>query len=271
MARVVPSHVVEFINRSFTGFMTDASGQNMTLESSHATVVGPLIAMVDALPPELLAQVQPSDYMAFLASVAAMRTALENWSFGTHSAWQARLKPLPGFREHPVAIVRRVLAACPDNAPALTTRELAFLRDPELEADLRLDLSHAFSELADREYKSATVLAGSTVETLLYWAVAQKPTADIAAAATAVKKPKLDPSLKLWGLDDFLKVAHHFKIISDQTVKAADAAKDFRNLIHPERAKRHGRKCDQATAMSALAGALHVITDLEAWDKAGRP
>jgi hypothetical protein len=271
MPRVVPSEIVRYIEATVPKLADEPRGHFLALESGHAPFVAGLVDMLRALPPELLALIEPGEYTAFVASQSALKAALNNWSFGTHQAWQARVTIFPAFNRHPVAIIRSVLLTCPDEAPALTTSEFSFLGDPDLEADLRLDLSHAFAELGDREFKSATVLAGSVVETLLYWAVSQKKPGDITAAITAVNKPKLDPALKGWGLDDFLKVAQHLRIISDQTAKAADAARDYRNLIHPERAARHGRTCDQATAMSAVAGVLHVATDLEGWVKGGKP
>src|SRR5687767_6597412 len=102
MARVVPSNVVAFIRQAFSGLENDPLGQSLTLESSHAPVVGALVAMIDEVPQELLALIQPQEYVEFLASVAVLRTALANWSYGTHSAWQARITRLYGFREHPV-------------------------------------------------------------------------------------------------------------------------------------------------------------------------
>jgi hypothetical protein len=241
----------------------------MSLESTHAPEVGALLALLDAVPQELLSLMPSSEYAAFLASLAALRTGLDSWRFGSHPAYQARIGVLPAYGRHPIEIIWTAMVTCPDQAPAMATNELAFLGDPELQADLRLDLSHAFAELANQHYKAATVLAGATIEALLFWALSAKLTALPPAIAAAHKK--LSPDLKKWTLDDFLRVASQLHIVTEATFKASDAAKDFRNLIHAERAARHGRRCNQATAMSAVGALLHVIDDLDDWVARGKP
>jgi hypothetical protein len=64
-------------------------------------------------------------------------------------------------------LIRRALAACPDESPAPETRELAFIEDTELRDGLRLDISAINRALSNSEWKAATVLAGSVVEALL--------------------------------------------------------------------------------------------------------
>jgi hypothetical protein len=51
------------------------------------------------------------------------------------------------------------------------------------------------------------------------------------------------------------------KLIEDDTAKLVRRAKDFRNLIHPERAARLRQRCDRSTALTALAAveAVRVI------------
>ncbi len=264
MPLLTPSLIVRYIEASFPGVMAEPSLRSAALEAGHAMLVGPLVAQLDTLDQRHLALVEPDEYSAYIAAVAAMRTALNNWSFGTHHAWQARLVELKAYRRHPIDIVRDVLRACPDDAPAFPTQELTFLGDVGLQEDLRLDLAHATAELSNREFKSSTVLSGSVCEALLYWALRRRKDADLKEAARALGKPALAGTLRRWSLDDFLSVAHHLAIITNTTAKAADAAKDFRNLIHPERASHHGRRCDQATALSALAAALHIARDIEA-------
>lgn len=114
------------------------------------------------------------------------------------------------------------------------------------------------------------MLAGSATEALLLWAIQEAerhkpgtiPTAVAALlkARTLPKKPSTNP--EQWSFIELIEVAHQLKRISDDTATQARLAKDFRNLIHPGRARRLGQICDRATAFSGLAAVEAVVRDL---------
>jgi hypothetical protein len=68
----------------------------------------------------------------------------------------------------------RLLRTCPDDAPAPSTTDPAFISDADLRADLLQDLGEVNRSLHNGEWKGATVLAGSIVEALLLWALPTK-------------------------------------------------------------------------------------------------
>jgi hypothetical protein len=63
-------------------------------------------------------------------------------------------------------------------------------------------------------------------------------------------------------LFQYIEVAVELKLITADTAIAARLAKDFRNLIHPGRAKRLGQECNRGTTLSAVAALEHVVNDL---------
>ena len=169
---------------------------------------------------------------------------------------------------NPVSLIRRALCSCPDESPAAGTAELQFIADQGLRESIRLDISAAFSGIAEREWKTATVMAGSAVEALLLWALQEKT--NLAERTKAVqtlmtsgalsKKP--GPTLLRWDLAHFIEVTAHLDIIDPDTATQARLAQNFRNLIHPGRVIRLRQTCDRATALSAVAAVEHVSRDL---------
>ena len=162
------------------------------------------------------------------------------------------------------------MEVCPDEAPARETTALAFIGDPELRESIRLDLSAANRDLAQGEWKGATVLAGSAIEALFLWALEEhekrNPGSRAPAIATLRANGRLtrqpDPNPEWWHLPQYVEVAEHLGLIKPETAIAVRLAKEFRNLIHPGRVARLGQKCDRATALQALAAAEAVVRDL---------
>jgi hypothetical protein len=111
-----------------------------------------------------------------------------------------------------------------------------------------------YRALNNNEWKAATVLGGATIEALLHWRLGQpKPTpAEIATAVSNLrtKNPKFRAprSLDDWDLGHFIPVAEELKLNKPSTAKAADLARDLRNLIHPGAGVRKNALCDKATA-----------------------
>src|SRR5262245_5171911 len=179
MPRVVPSDVVAIIDQLFPDLV-----RLSVLTRGTADRLRAVLDMVDAIPPELIAPLDRTNYAGLVANLAAIREALENW----RSRGEDRTLPtMTGFSDIPLTVVRDALQKCPDDIVAPGTAELAFLSDePELREDLRLDLSHAERAMVGDEWKAATVLAGSVLEALLLWALDQPRYAAEAKAAPGV-------------------------------------------------------------------------------------
>jgi hypothetical protein len=269
MPRVVPSDVVKLIDKVFPwAAQATAAGQSVTqLGIQHAGGVAAVADVTERIPPELLV-LAGDKYASMIAGLAACRAALQAWGTGDRHTY---LSAVPGFDNvNAVGLVRQALAQCPDQAASATTQELSFINDPDLRASIRLDLSGANGDLAQGEWKGATVLAGSATEALLLWVLQQREKQKPGTLSTTVtallgnktltKKPAADP--EAWGLHEYVEVAGAVGVIKPETVVQCRQARFFRNLIHPGKAQRLGQKCDRGTALAALAAVEFVVRDL---------
>lgn len=259
MPRVVPSQVVELIDQIFPRARTfDKERVGGGPESAA------IVTLAKQVPNELLT-LSGQDLNDYFVSLAM----IENTE-------QSRLALQRGF-EVPlyrdlstIFLLRQALAKCPDEVPAPGTAGLPFVSDADLRESIRRDISAANQDMANGEWKGATVLAGSATEALLLWAVqeANRRTNGIVATAvsalvgvgTLAPKPNSNPDR--WNLIELIEVALYMALITPETATQARLGKDFRNLIHPGRAARLDQVCDRATALSALAAVEHVARDL---------
>lgn len=266
--RVLPSQVVVLIDSTFSAArlqQEDPTNQarEWNLGLGHSTTLAALVDLVEETPRELLV-LESKPYIELLMALETIRTAIGIWQ-ARGDAYQ--LKKIPGFSSlNPVTLIRWALAACPDQAPSPATVELAFIPDQQLRDDLRLDIGAATKAFADGEWKTATVLAGSVVEALLLWKLSQRlqgvlqAKSQLVAARALSRDPGNDP--ESWSLYPLIEIAAHLGVITTDTATQARLAKDFRDLIHPGRGIRLGRKCNRGTALSALAAVEHVVGDL---------
>ena len=74
---------------------------------------------------------------------------------------------------------------------------------------------------------------------------------------------KPDGHLDNWGLAQLIEVAGQLAVLKEDTLVTARQSKDFRNLIHPGKAKRLKQECDRSTALVAVAALERVITELK--------
>jgi hypothetical protein len=262
MPRVVPSQVVAFIdsialppNEGFTTYVT----------SIDTSEVAGLADLLDQIPEELIV-LDSADYASFICSKARIRETI--------STWAAQAKPGPETTRFlysslvsAIAGIRYALTKSPDESPAPGTSELSFITDTDLRENLRSDIGGIERALSNGEWKAATVLAGSTIEAILLWDIANRRAATYPGAVLALvgngtfrQKPSNNPDE--WVLHHYIEVAAHLGIIKPDTVTEARLAKDFRNLIHPGRAQRLGQSCDRGTALSCVAALEHVVRDL---------
>jgi hypothetical protein len=175
--------------------------------------------------------------------------------------------PGPTPQSSPVTAILDALAKCPDAATAPGASELNFITDPDLRANLRIDISDVNRALSNGEWKAATVLAGSAAAALLLWALQQRTPSDIPTAITATITSRSltgnpGTNLERWNLHEYTEVAAQLGVSQPNTAIQTRLARNFRNFIHPGVAQRLGEKCDRATALSAVAAMEHVVRDL---------
>jgi hypothetical protein len=260
MASLPPSEVVKLIDTLFAWAGQGGSGPALTFHANLAAVAT-LVAAIDHIPEHLLTFDGESVHQ-YLAGSSALRSGLATWQSGdkTHM-----VSIVPGFNQvHPVLLVRNALARCHESVPEPDTAELQFIDDARFRESLRWDISIANSAFRNREWKPATVLAGSVMEAVLLWAILAAKSADRDAAIADARGRKCDVPKKSpehWYLPHYIEVASGLGAITKETTDAARVAKDFRNLVHPGRVLREG-SCDAGTAHFAL-GALHrVVRDV---------
>ncbi len=134
-----------------------------------------MVDVVERVPEELLT-FRGEVAAGFYAGLSTLRAAVRAWQAGHQHAYVTRVLGFPEL--HPVTLVRRALADCPDEAPVPGTLALSFIGDVELRESIRLDIRAANRDLSNGNWKGATVLAGSAIEALLLWALQDHETAN---------------------------------------------------------------------------------------------
>lgn len=258
MTRVVPSQVVDLIDKLFPTAKAEQPGNPIRLNFDSLAAVTPLVRLLEQIPSELLVM-NATQYAEYVSSVAALNSHIRVWE--TRGNTQP-LMLIPGLRrQSPIALIRQALDSCHDEFPSPGTAELGFVTDAPLRESLRLDISATNQALANAEWKAATVLAGSIIEALLLWALQQRPSTEVTSALGKIGR-KLDSDIQKWNLVDYIDVGEFLGVIKAETVTQCRLAKNFRNLIHPGRVLRLGHPCNRGTALSAVAAVEHVINDL---------
>ncbi|MBI2159628.1 MAG: hypothetical protein HYU25_04420 [Candidatus Rokubacteria bacterium] len=139
------------------------------------------------------------------------------------------------------------------------TAGLEFVDDDEYRRRLREDIAGAESSFEDGQFKASTVLAGSVVEALVLFQIQRRPNRDVDAAIGELKL--VAKALEERALGDLLRIARSLRLFSDEALRAAELAKDFRNLIHPGREQRKALTCTRGTARGALAAMDLLINE----------
>ncbi len=258
MPRVVPSQIVALIDELFP----DAEfATNFKVNQDAAPRLAAIVQLVENIPEELV-QISGSDYSDLILGVSTLQYMAKLWQTRGSVTVHQKVRKV-----HALTIVRQALSKCPDQAPSPATTDLLFIADEQLRNSIRQDISAAYSNLHSGEWKGATVLAGSAAEALLLWAIQNRKTAkEDAAAQTLEARPQpvspRDPDPETWGLHEYIEVALHLGLITTDTATQTRLGKGFRNLVHPGRAQRLGKKCDRATALSVIAAVEHIVRDL---------
>lgn len=209
-----------------------------------------------------------ADFVVYKQCVAYLEDALAHWHSNDANHYLASIKINDRFIGV-LSALRGVLERCPAEPVAAAIGELAFVTDPALRDDLGRDIEEARRALGNREWKSATVVAGSVVEGLLLWALDTKTPAERQAAWTRVAAAKTGwksqppAALDDWTLYQFVALAAELQLLDPETAKQADLARDFRNYIHPGKVRTQGKRCDEPMAFTAVAAVMSIVRDLK--------
>jgi hypothetical protein len=260
MPTVLPSQVVKFIDGAFP-WAAAGLGDKNGLDFTQVGRVSALVALTDQVPASLLV-LGDDEFAEFVANLAVLRSRIPMWEHHGNA--------FPVRKGIPVQRMRELLAKCPDSHPSPKVHALAFVSDTALRADLRTDINSIDRALGDGEWKTATVLAGATIEALLLWRLSQNDPDEVRAVENALVSSKVlnrkPRPFDEWGLHDLVEVAAAYSppssLIRKDTAIQARLAKDYRNLIHPGKSSRLAQKCSRATALAAAAALDRVIEDL---------
>lgn len=273
MPRVVPSQIVSLIDTLFPQFSLNSKDRKqwLNLAIDRCYPLRTLIDLIDQMPPQVIV-LDSQDYSIFSSAIAAIRTVLEHPKHLGHGYVGVEVSPLSEFGGlNPVAYLRDLLCKCPDEFPESGTSDLSFIEDKDFRESLRNDISAINRALVNSEWKGATVLAGSVLEAVLYWAIKTKSTADIDQVTNSLyeselinKKPASN-ALDTWHLAEYIEVARELKLVKKASAAQAKVAKDFRNLIHPGRTIRAKQTCNRGTAFSTVGAMDLVIEDIIAF------
>jgi hypothetical protein len=261
MPRVVPSQVVAFI-ASIPGYKPK---EDMKMSGLGRPALSATLALAEQVPGELLTM-DSASYAMFVYAKEQIKEMLDEWSANRTMGVSLREFQLEPSR-NPLTRLCDALAKCPDQSPAPSTSELAFIADLDLRANLRNDMGAINRALANGEWKAATVLAGSAIEALLLWDLQTRHASAFPASVAKLVgnltlKSQPPSTLEAWNLHQYIEVSADIGTITAQTASLARLAKDFRNLIHPGRAQRLGQRYERPEALSAVAGMDAVARDL---------
>lgn len=248
MPRVVPSQVVALIDHVFPHVKTTPK---FPVYSGHAAILSAIVKLSAEIPTELIS-ISGEEYSNLVHGLGALENAVAKWNLRGGDQPPSNIRDMS-----PVALVREMLALCPDESPSAVTSELTFITDANLRDSIRMDLSTATSTLHNGEWKASTVLSGAVIEALLLWKIQE----NLKQFSKLSNKPKGDP--ETWVLAELIRVAAELGFIETQTSEQAGHARNFRNLIHPGKAQRASQVCDWGTAHSALGAVASTIRDLE--------
>ena len=261
MPRVVPSQILALIDQNFPAAK---SNTRFDVYSASAGVLSAIVRLVGEIPTELFV-ISGEDYSNLVAGVESLRSAVDKWHRRGGDDPPVAISGLS-----PIVGIRTVLSKCPDESTSPRTSTLTFIGDADLRESIRLDISASNRDVANGEWKGATVLAGSAMEALLLWAIQETELKSrgaisgalgaLLATRTLYQKPATNP--ERWSLTELIEVAVHLRLVKADTSTQARLCKDFRNLIHPGRAARLGMICDRGTALCAVAGVELIVRDL---------
>jgi hypothetical protein len=129
MPRIVPSQVVALIDKVFPEASASPQPDKFALNHSHATQLASIVRLVDEIPDELIHLDSPQ-YAEFIAALESIRQSLQTWPRQGSSHTLQKVRGL--YKLNPITLIRRALAACPDDYPPAGVAGLEFIDDAEL-------------------------------------------------------------------------------------------------------------------------------------------
>ena len=129
MPRVVPSQVCAFID-SLPDYKL--AGNLASMNELGSGSLNAILDLISQIPEELLTM-NSATYSAFIHAKAYMRDVVQTWMANRNAGIQPMAFHRPATRDL-VALIRRALSQCPDDAPAPATSELNFITDSDLRA-----------------------------------------------------------------------------------------------------------------------------------------
>lgn len=272
MPRITPTLVADFIEECFHELRD--RGAMGTVDQGSLQAVGIVVAMLDRLDEGFLAGLPMPQYRDAVIATEYLRTTANRWQHPQPAgrAHYAIVPFQPLGNRHPIAVLRDVMRAAPEEPIAAVQPRLAFLQDPALQESIATDVASAESAVVDGRPKNACVMSGAAIEALLLWAVQRRTPADQQAAfgraqarrAQENRQPLgvIDADPRRWGLEQYIEVARELPVLSAAAANASMLAKDFRNLIHPGRAERLQQRATRGSAAQGMAAAILVVEDL---------
>lgn len=260
MARVVPSQLAEIIDAAYPHI---SNRPPQAYDHSHGPRLRAVVEVARQVPTELFTG--PSDFNDFMLCISVIEEQLQRWLI----SGSGQVLGFVGRFDDPLQKMHEILLRCRDEPLPNNPLMLRFIANRRLRDSILRDIRGADDALAHGEWKAATVLAGAAIEALLHWRLGRKTAMQLQAAAKAAVSAKMltrepDGNLDNWGLAQLIEVAGQLALLKKDTLVTARQSKDFRNLIHPGKAKRLAQQCDRSTALVAMAALVRVIDELRA-------
>lgn len=146
-------------------------------------------------------------------------------------------------------------------------KALTKIGSADFSAMLQRDLKEAVVSLATQSYKSALILCGSIVETILMDKLLADEKATVATfekiqnrAGNSIKAS--DKKVENWNLNMLLDVAYELKIISTNLYHWGNGIRGFRNLVHPAVEKRQEMEVSKENAEIAWSVTRRLIKEI---------
>jgi hypothetical protein len=269
MAKILPSTIIEALDRYFPFAKEEQSAGRFSvhpINPREGSNVDTILTLCQELSPGLLPSVGDARFLQYRQALATITHEKDVWERGEKYTLPFHTSADEQGRSA-FTVLRMILSDCPDDPVAAVISELAFVTDADVREDLGQDIEESKRALANRDWKGATVIAGSVIEGLLLWALDQKTEPERQTAMTTVTRKRgwrsAPPNaLEDWKLFQFVAISAELGLVDAETEKQADLARDFRNYIHPGRVKTKGKKCDEKTALLTRAAVLAVVEDL---------
>ena len=276
MPKVVPSQIVEFIDKRYPVVKEQLSGHGKTfsIDYSRQGVINTIMHLIDQLP-TYLTPLAGDELVRFLEAYHELKSGIVIWGTGSGGLRHEITKIKDGSGLNPITVIRDILSKCPDQGVENRDTGLSFIADQVFAEIINQDISFVNEALSNAEWKASTVLAGSVIEAVLLDSIKGLREHNSAAYETALEKTtgeqaigkpldrKPSDNADRWNLNHYIYVAFAAELISENTAKECLLSKDYRNLIHQGASERKKQRCDRGTAHLAIAAMEHVVNDLK--------